>query len=260
MRKEWFAEWFNSPYYDILYQNRNEQEAKTFMGNLLNHLTMSDVGYEMSDMSHAATRNTKSETRILDLACGKGRHSRYMASKGYDVTGLDLSPASIDYAQQFETDYLHFYQNDMRKSFRTNYFDYIFNFFTSYGYFDKEYDNVITLKHVRNGLKPDGVFVMDYLNSQWVRDNLQKEYIQTVRGIDFHIKKSISKGHVIKKIAFNTEGGRLEYQEKVRLFTLAEFEQLFKKAGLKIHTIFGDYNLNPFDEKTSKRLIIKASK
>ncbi len=253
MRKEWFAEWFNSPYYDILYQNRNEQEAKTFIDNLLNHLTISNT-------SQDDIRHPKSETHILDLACGKGRHSRYMASKGYDVTGLDLSPSSIDYAQQFETDYLHFYQNDMRKSFRTNYFDYIFNFFTSYGYFEKEYDNVITLKHVRNGLRPDGIFVMDYLNSQWVRDTLQKEYIQTVRGIDFHIKKHISKGHVVKKIIFNTEGGRFEYQEKVRLFTLTEFEDLFKKAGLKIHTIFGDYNLNPFDEKTSKRLIIKATR
>ena len=245
MRKEWFANWFDSPYYHILYQNHNAEDAQRFIDNLLNHL-------------QPITNNQQPITKILDLACGKGRHSRYMADKGFDVTGLDLSESSIKYAQQFETDMLNFYQHDMRKSFRINYFDCIFNFFTSFGYFDKDDDNLITLKHIKEGLKHDGVFILDYFNAQWVVDNLKKDYIQTTGGIDFHIKKRVEDGHVIKKIAFHTEGVDYKFQEKVRLFMLKDFQQLFTKAGLEIIDLFGDYQLNPYDEKSSKRLIIKA--
>jgi 2-polyprenyl-3-methyl-5-hydroxy-6-metoxy-1,4-benzoquinol methylase len=250
MTKEWFANWFDSPYYHVLYQNHNEQDAQRFIDNLLNHLTPQYKG----------GAKLKSDICILDLACGKGRHSRYMADKGFDVTGLDLSESSIHFAQQFETNALHFYQHDMRKSFRINYYDFIFNFFTSFGYFEKDKDNLTTLKHINTGLKPDGVFMMDYFNSQWVIDTLKTDYVQTTGGIDFHIKKHIRTGHVIKKIDFHAEGVDYKFQEKVRLFTLTDFEALYAQSGLKILDLFGDYNLNAFDKKTSKRLIIKAKR
>jgi 2-polyprenyl-3-methyl-5-hydroxy-6-metoxy-1,4-benzoquinol methylase len=250
MTKEWFANWFDSPYYHVLYQNHNELDAQRFINNLLAHLTPQYKG--------SATQ--KSDICILDLACGKGRHSRYMSDKGFDVTGLDLSESSIKYAQQFETESLHFYQHDMRKAFRINYYDFIFNFFTSFGYFEHDKDNLITLKHINEGLKPDGIFIMDYFNSQWVLDTLKKDYVQTTGGIDFHIKKHVRTGHVIKKIAFNTEGVDYKFQEKVRLFTLKDFQQLYAQAGFKILDLYGDYDLNAFDEKNSKRLIIKAKR
>lgn len=246
MEKEWFVNWFDSPFYHILYQNHNEQEAQNFLDNLLNYLTPQ---YSLEQ---------KHSTRVLDLACGKGRHSRYMASKGFDVTGLDLSHKSIEYAQQFETERLSFYEHDMRNPFRINYFDFIFNIFTSFGYFDRESDNLKALKNVYRGLKPNSVFVLDYFNAQWVKDTMKFDYYQKTGGIDFHIQKEISNGHVIKKIAFEAEGKDYFFQEKVRLFTEGEFHQLFEKAGLEIIEKFGDYNLNTFDIKNSNRLIIKA--
>jgi SAM-dependent methyltransferase len=249
MTQEWFANWFDSPYYHVLYQNHNEKDAQRFIDNLLNYLT---PPYE--------TRTLKPETCILDLACGKGRHSRYMADKGFDVTGLDLSDSSIRFAQQFSTDNLHFYQHDMRKPFRINYYDFVFNFFTSFGYFENDKDNLTTLKHINRGLKPDGVFMMDYFNSQWVADTLKTDYVQNTGGIDFYIKKHIRKGHVIKKIEFNAEGIAYKFQEKVRLFTLKDFQDLYAQSGFDIVDLLGDYNLNSFDEKTSKRLIIKAKR
>ena len=260
MIKEWFANWFDSPYYHILYQNHNAEDAQRFIDNLLHHLTISDAWFQNSPHTDSEIQQHKSEIRILDLACGKGRHSRYMADKGFDVTGLDLSESSIKYAQQFEMDTLDFYQHDMRKPFRINYFDYIFNFFTSFGYFEHDEDNLVTLKNVVNGLKAGGIFILDYFNTQWVLDTLKKDYIQTTSGIDFHIKKRVIDGHVIKKIAFHADGEDFKFQEKVRLFTLKDFQLLFDKAGLKIVDLFGDYQLNPFNEKTSKRLIIKAIK
>ena len=78
--KEWFRDWFDSPYYDLLYKYRDEEEAWQFTKKLVEHL-------------HA-----KPGEKILDVACGKGRHSRSLAEMGYDVTGFDLAPGSIQYA------------------------------------------------------------------------------------------------------------------------------------------------------------------
>lgn len=259
-KKEWFASWFDSPYYHILYHNHNEQSAKDFIDNLFKKLTPQYP--EHSELQPA------SSYKILDLACGKGRHSRYMASKGFDVTGTDLSENSIKFARQFETDNLSFFQHDMRKSFRINYFDYIFNIFTSFGYFEKEADNVTALKCVAEGLKLDGIFILDYFNSTWVRNMMIPSYTQTVAGIEFRIKKHIEDGHIYKTIRFEVESDdsdtvvltKYKFQEKVRLFTLSDFEHIFEKAGLKIIEKFGDYQLNPFNEQTSNRLTIKAVK
>ena len=256
-KSEWFANWFDSPYYHILYQNHNEQSAKDFIDNLFQKLTPQYL-----------TLHPTSFYKILDLACGKGRHSRYMASKGFDVTGTDLSENSIRFARQFEAENLTFFEHDMRKPFRINYFDYIFNFFTSFGYFEKDEDNVTALKCVHDGLKDDGTFILDYFNANWVRQTMKTDYTETAKNIVFHIHKHIENGHIYKTISFEgipefdglTVKKNYTFQEKVRLFTLTDFENLFEKADLKIINKYGDYDLNPFDEQTSNRLIIKAIK
>ncbi len=252
-KSEWFADWFDSPYYHILYQNHNEQSAKDFIDNLFKKLT-----------PQYATLHPTSYYKILDLACGKGRHSRYMASKGFDVTGTDLSENSIRYARQFESDNLSFFEHDMRKPFRINYFDYIFNIFTSFGYFDKDEDNVTALKCVHDGLKDDGTFILDYFNATWVRNTMKPSYTETAGDIVFYIEKHIENGHIYKTISFEAEENSVKkhyhFQEKVRLFSLQDFETIFEKAHLKIVEKYGDYELNPFDEQTSNRLIIKAVK
>ena len=115
--KEWYKEWFSSPYYDILYYKRNEQEASAFIQLLLSNL------------------NAPKESFMLDVACGKGRHSRILAAMGYDVTGIDISEPAVLEAKSYETEKLHFFCHDMRLPFYINYFDYAFNFFTSFGYF-----------------------------------------------------------------------------------------------------------------------------
>jgi SAM-dependent methyltransferase len=250
-KKAWFESWFDSPYYHILYQNHNDKEAQDFIDNLLHYLTPQLHEKNIPD----------ADIKILDLACGKGRHSVYMADKGFDVTGIDLSENSIAYARQFERNNLSFFQHDMRKVFRINYFNYIFNFFTSFGYFKNDADNLLALKQIALGLKSDGVLILDYFNSKGVVDNLKTDYIQHLDGIDFYIKKYIENGHVYKQIAFLTEGGKkLNFKERVWLFNLKDFENMMDKAGLKIINTFGDYQLHPFDENTSKRLIIKALK
>ena len=132
--KDWFTSWFDTPYYHILYKERGFDEAHNFMENLTSYL------------------NIPEEAKILDLACGKGRYSVYLNSIGYDVTGLDLSPHSIEHAKQFENETLHFDVHDMSQPYSQQ-FDAVFNLFTSFGYFENEEDNLNTIKAIKANLK-----------------------------------------------------------------------------------------------------------
>lgn len=242
MASEWFANWFDSPYYHILYQSHDDTEARQFINHFLKALALAPGA------------------RVLDLACGKGRHSRYLAEKGFEVTGLDASPANIAFARHFEHERLSFYQHDMRFPFRINYFDCVVNFFTSFGYFNSDKDHLLTLKNAYKGLKPGGLFLLDFFNSSWVRGNLTRYEVKTLDGIEFHLKKSIRGNRVYKRIIFETGGRRFQFRERVRLFSRQDFEELFSAAGFILRDTFGDYDLHAFDEETSKRLIMIAEK
>ncbi len=242
MKKEWFASWFDSPYYYILYKNHDENEAKNTLDRILRAMEL------------------KPGARVLDLACGKGRHSKYLAEQGYDVTGIDISHSSIEYARQFEHDNLNFYQHDMRLPFRTNYYDAVLNMFTSFGYFHSDHDHLRTLVNVAKELHRDGLFLLDFFNTEWVCQHLIPQDTKTVDGIEFHLEKSIKGGYVYKSVAFHAEGKDFHFREKVRLFEYADFERLFAQAGLQIVQTFGSYQLEPFDVATSPRLILIARK
>lgn len=241
-RKEWFEEWFDSPYYHILYKERDETEARRFIDRLL------------------AVLQPPPGARMLDLACGRGRHARHLAGRSFDVTGLDLSENNIHYARQFERPGLNFFTHDMRLPFRTNYFDYIFNMFTSFGYFRRERDHLRTLLNIQAGLRPAGIFVLDFFNSMVVRKNLQASEEKRIDGIAFRIHKEILEGRIIKSIDFFDRGPRRHFIESVRLFTLEDLQTLFRRAGLTVFRTFGDYELHTFDPETSPRLILTARK
>lgn len=242
MKREWFAEWFDSPYYHALYKNRDEAEARQTLDNLLGAL----------DLSPGA--------RILDLACGKGRHARYLAEKGFDVTGLDISASSIAFARQFEHPGLNFYRHDMRLPFRFNYFDAVVNFFTSFGYFHDDRDHLATLRNVARNLRPGGLFLLDYFNAHYVRRHLVRRERKTVENLVFDLHRSTRAGHVYKTIDFATGGRHFRFREQVRLFDLDDFRQLFDAAGLQLRHTYGAYDLSDFDPEKSARLILIAAK
>src|SRR2546423_4153452 len=142
--RAWYKDWFNSPFYHKLYFERDENEAREFIHGLIHFL------------------EPGSNARMLDIACGRGRHSLILADMGYDVTGIDISFDSIHHAKQFEKDNLSFFQHDMRLPFRINYFDYAFNFFTSFGYFATRREHDDAMRTIAGSLRGDGVFVIDY--------------------------------------------------------------------------------------------------
>lgn len=241
-KKDWFADWFNSPYYHILYKKRDDKEAQHFLDNLIAFLKP----------------NPKS--LILDLACGRGRHAIYLNKKGFNVIGLDLSEESIKHAKKFGNENLSFYVHDMRYVFKPNHFDYVFNLFTSFGYFDNKDSNLETLIAVNNDLKKDGILVLDFINSKYAINNLvQSEHIIS-GGIDFHIERKLEEGFIVKNISFWSKGIHHHFTERVQALDLAAFQDLFKNSNFEIANIFGNYHLESFDENTSERLIMIARK
>ena len=238
----WFESWFDSPYYHILYQHRDEQEAEAFLDHLL--------GYLKPD----------TDASMLDLGCGKGRHAVYLNEKGYEVTGIDLSEQSIRYCMQFENDKLSFFVHDMRKLFRVNDFDFVFNLFTSFGFFEKESENIAAIKNACLTLKKGGTLVIDYLNARFVEDHLVKNDTAIFNGITFNITRELQDGYFLKKISFQDKGEMYRFTEKVAALKISDFEKYLNFSKMKIQKIFGDYDLNEFNTLESPRLIIIATK
>lgn len=242
MPKLWFQNWFNSPYYHILYKKRDEEEAELFIDNLCAYL------------------KPKANAKMLDIACGRGRHAIYLNKKDYDVTGIDLSFSNIKFAQQFENRRLHFLMHDMRSLFFINYFDFAFNLFTSFGYFETDKEHINALKSFRKALKKDGKLVLDYMNSQKIINHLVTRETKEVDDITFHISRTVKEGKIIKTINFEHKNKHHTFNEMVKDYKLTDFERLFNASGLQIEETFGDYHLNPFNPNQSDRLIFICKK
>jgi SAM-dependent methyltransferase len=248
--KHWFESWFDSPYYHILYKYRNDKEAELFIDNLINYLA------------------PNANANFLDLGCGKGRHAVYLNAKGFDVTGIDLSPESIAYASQLKQctapsttkHKLRFFVKDMRKITWENEFDYVLNLFTSFGYFENDQDNYATVSAVKKALKSKGTFVLDFMNAKKVTANLVPHEIKIIDNIEFEITKKIEHNFIIKNIRFTDKSKEYNFQECVKVLTLDDFKKYSTACGLQIIDLFGNYNFEKFDEEHSNRLIIVTKK
>jgi SAM-dependent methyltransferase len=240
--KEWFGEWFNSPYYHILYKHRDEEEAKAFIDQLITYFDI------------------KPEDQVLDLACGKGRHAIYLNSKGYQVIGLDLSPQNVAFARRFENDRLSFHVHDMRFVWKEDHFDFTLNLFTSFGYFDKPGENQKAINAIVKGMKKNGKLLIDFLNPYTVVNKLVPDQTKTVDGIDFKIRKYLDGEYIIKDIRFEDNGKTYHFQEKVKAIRRVRFLEYFDHAGLKVLGLFGDYQLNTYIAEKSERMIFALTK
>lgn len=240
---EWFESWFDSRYYPILYSNRSEEEAKNAVIAMSRELKLPD------------------SSKVLDLACGRGRHAVVLASQGYDVTGVDLSAHSIADASANAGERLRFFVHDMRRPVAINYFDAVFNFFTSFGYFESSRDNIRTLTAVAACLRKNGSFVLDYFNSESVRKAVASdpEGSKHIDGIHFHWKKKIEGEFCIKLIEVNDQGRIFHFQERVQLFTETQMREMLEKLFL-VNKVFGDYSLTQFNPEKSDRMIFYCSK
>ena len=235
--ENWYTSWFDTPYYHILYKDRDYKEAQVFIDNITHYL------------------NLPENANVLDLACGKGRHSIYLNQLGFTVLGADLSENSITEATKNENETLQFQVHDMREPFEEKY-DAIFNLFTSFGYFENDQDNLITLKAIKESLSEYGFAVIDFMNITHVTQTLIPHETKTVEGIDFHMNRYLKEGYLYKDIKFEDKGENFHFTEKVKALTLTDFEELMEEAGIYLLDIFGDYKLKKFHKTESERLIM----
>ena len=238
----WFANWFDSSYYHILYKNRDEKEAELFIENLITKLQI------------------KKGSKLIDIACGKGRHATYFNSLGLNVVGIDLSPNSIAAASKNENATLQFVVHDMREEYQKNSFDIATNLFTSFGYFEKMEDEQKAINAMQENLKSEGLLIFDFMNVKKVISNLVLKEQKVIDKITFNIKRKVESGHIIKDIEIIDGTKKKHFQEKVKVLTYTDFSTFISNAGLKIIDIFGNYKLEDFDSIFSDRLILICKK
>jgi SAM-dependent methyltransferase len=235
-------DWFSSPYFHILYKNRDNSEAYYFINRLNDYFQF------------------KPNALVMDLACGRGRHSISLHEIGLNVTGIDFSNSSIDEAKKFEKPGLQFVLGDMRTYLEAGKYDYIFNMFTSFGFFGDNSQNQQVVDCVYQNLRPGGIFLLDYLNVDFILDNFVPQEQKIVDGITFHLNRTVKKGNIVKDIQFEDKGELFHFQETVQVITREMFEDMFEKAGFLIKDVFGDYSLRQYVKHLSERIIFIVEK
>lgn len=241
---EWFRLWFNSPYYNILYQKRDKTEAVALVDKLTDKLQIPANSF------------------VLDAACGRGRYSLALAEKGFNVTGIDICASPIAEAKKQETEKLHFYLHDIRLPFYINYFNYAFNFFTSFGYFKTMREHNDAMRTLAQSLKMNGSLTIDYLNVHFTEDNLKHNETIELDGVVFNLERWCDEEHFYKRVKIEDSAKNVTetFTEQVEKFSLGDFTDMLSYQGLMVEDVYGDYDLNTYHVKRSPRMIITAKK
>ncbi|MBK9332506.1 MAG: class I SAM-dependent methyltransferase [Ignavibacteria bacterium] len=244
----WYKKWFSDRLYLDLYSHRNTEEA----GHMI------DLIQRNIDI--------RTGSKVLDVACGAGRHSLQLAKRGFHVTGFDLSEFLISEAKRSQREAkennlkMNFLIKDMRKFNFRNSFDLAVNIFTSFGYFDNDEENFRVIKNVSSSLKKGGYFVFDFINSEFIKNNIVSRSKNKFGGITVIQKRRIENGFILKDIEVFKGGKVRHFNEILKLYGKKELVKCFEKFNFDVKTLFGDYYGNKFSEKNSKRIIIIAQK
>jgi SAM-dependent methyltransferase len=204
----------------------------------------------------------KPKAKVLDLCCGYGRHSIELAQRGYKVTGYDLSDFFLKKAEETSKALklkIRFKKGDMRRLPFKDQFDAVVNMFTSFGYFDKETDDLKVLRGVCRVLKKDGLFLMDLKNREQLIRNFQRRRWHPEK--DFTVLEDnffdlfTGRWESTRTIVFGN-GKRSEYSFSLRLYTFAEMLSLLKKAGFLLEAVYGDFDFIEYSLDSPRMILI----
>lgn len=245
MTAGWYKDWFASDDYTSVYSHRDDKEAELFFNFLLNRLEIPEG------------------SKILDAACGAGRHSIYLHKNHFRTVGFDLSKTLLRIAQQNAEDeniHLNLVNADIRDVCFNTKFDLILNLFTSFGYFESDDENFQFFRNAFYFLKEGGYFVLDYLNKYHLIENLNPRSEEVISGKRIVQKRKIENGRVEKDIRIETGDIKNEYVESVKLYSDEFIISKFEEIGYKLADKFGDYSGASFDKQNSDRLILIFTK
>tara|TARA_B100000927_G_scaffold290664_1_gene290134 strand:+ start:262 stop:1002 length:741 start_codon:yes stop_codon:yes gene_type:complete len=239
----WYASWFNTPYYYDLYSHRDHHEARALILTLCKSL------------------NVEPGQSALDIACGRGRHALVLAESGLHTVGIDLSAENIAIASKMGHDHLSFQVGNMLEPLEVHCAHWVFNLFTSFGYFENDAMHQQAIENMANALLPSGKLVLDYMNAQKITAELvPKDQIKTNLAT-YEISRRLEDQTIVKSIEVTEDGCSIfNYEERVRAFSKAELCEFMERAGLNVKSVHGDYELGTFDQEYSDRLIIIAEK
>ncbi|MCC5934323.1 MAG: class I SAM-dependent methyltransferase [Balneolales bacterium] len=249
-KQHWFETWFDTPLYEALYAHRDYAEAKKLADLIAKHYP------------------SQQYNELIDIACGRGRHSFNLAQLGYSVTGVDLSENAIRKAgriaaEKFPELPLSFRTHDMREKLPAQW-PLVVNLFTSFGYMTQDEANSAILKNMCDAVAHAGALVIDYLNSACVCNGLISSEEKQLESYDLHISRRIENNIVIKNMHFrNRETGVVqEFAEQVKLYGLSWFEDELAGFGLRVSRVYGTYDGQPYDvsNEALPRMIILAEK
>jgi cyclopropane fatty-acyl-phospholipid synthase-like methyltransferase len=240
----WYEQWFNREEYEIVYEKRDEEEAR-LMADLVEKIISPDPG-----------------SRILDVGCGRGRHAIEFAERGYSVTGLDLSERAIRQARERAEEAgldIRLLQGDMRDPVDTEAFDGVVNLFTAFGYFEEWEEHQRAINAMTTAVIPGGFVVQDFMNASYVESGLVPSDVRTVDDTEIRQQRWIEDGRIRKKIVFTRGEESHTFFESVALLRREDFERLYDSAGLHLFDIRGDYH-GEAHQDSSPRMILFSRK
>jgi len=234
----WFRDWFGETYLDV-YPHRDREEARRAVELFVDAAGLGRAG-----------------GRVLDLACGAGRHLTPLAEAGFRPIGLDLSrPLLRRAAASFGGPLV---RADMRAvPLASGSMDAVVQFFTSFGYFEDRSEDRRVLEEVRRVLRPGGTFLMDFLNAEKVRRELVPRDEKTIGGLRVRQRRWLEGDAVVKRIEVEEPGGEAPeiHHERVRLYRPEELEEMMEASALRVLGRAGGYDGRPFDEDAPRLLL-----
>lgn len=221
---EWFRRAFDT-LYPLIYQHRNDESAKHEIAALIR------------------TLNVRAGSRIIDIACGAGRHLRALRDAGYEVMGMDLSMTLLREAVTMRGLRGRVVRGDVRAIPFAGQFDMATNLFNSFGYFADDEENFAALRSMASVLRTGGLLVMDHMNPRKVQTELVAHDVKSIGELSVESWRNIEGDRVCKRMVIRHPGEKEEHlTERVRLFSPGELSQWFERAGLRVMRVMGGFD------------------
>jgi len=189
--------------------------------------------------------------RVLDTACGYGRHSRALAERGWDVTGVDVMPGYLSEARRrakaagMAVKFKRAELKDLR-AFRGGY-DLVLNLYTSFGYYPTAAANLASLKQMAAALKPGGWLALELIPRESLLKTVEPYEERPVPGGQlWEERRWLSQGRLETRVTW-ANGPRLRRSGSVmHTYSQPILAAMFKRAGLQKTRAFGTYRGRPF--------------
>ena len=238
---EWFRDWFGEAYLS-LYPHRDEEEAARGVSLFLSE----------TDLAPGS--------RVLDLACGAGRHLARLREEGMAAVGIDLSAPLLREAAARRGLGGAVVRADMRAlPFARGAYDGLVNYFTSFGYFPTREEDQTVLSEIRRVLRPGAPFLVDYLNAPRVLEHLVPETMGEINGRPVRQTRWVEDDHVVKRIEIGRENPEV-FHERVRLYPPEALESALERHRLEPRARFGDYDTRPFGEASPRLVLVGTAR